>query len=82
VSISYQFIVIKEYKVFVLGPEGLRVKGDDNSDVISKLLSHRLNLYSGKGWQLAKLVPTMTSEGSVVKLIVTLHREKIITKAN
>ena len=72
----------KEYKVFVVGPEGLRVKGDDNSDVISKLLNQKLNFYSDKGWQLAKLVPTMTSEGSVVKLIVTLHREKINVKAN
>ncbi len=66
----------------MVGPEGLRVKGDDNSDVISKLLNQKLNFYSDKGWQLAKLVPTMTSEGSVVKLIVTLHREKINVKAN
>jgi hypothetical protein len=66
--------MVKEYKVIVLGPEGLRVKGDDNSEVIAKLLSQELNIHSKDGWMLANLVPTMTSQGSVVKLIVTLAR--------
>ena len=67
--------MVKEYKVFVLGPEGLRVKGDDNSQVISKLLTQELNKNAENGWSLSKLVPTMTSQGSVVKLIVTLVRD-------
>ncbi len=68
--------MFQEYKVFVLGPEGLRVKGDDNSSVIAKQLSQQLNTHAENGWSLSKLVPTMTSQGSVVKLIVTLTRDK------
>jgi hypothetical protein len=68
--------MVKEYKVFVLGPEGLRVKGDDNSQFIAKLLTQELNKHAENGWSLSKLVPTMTSQGSVVKLIVTIVRDK------
>ena len=68
--------MLQEYKVFVLGPEGLRVKGDDNSSVIATQLTQKLNLHAENGWSLSKLVPTMTSQGSVVRLIVTLARDK------
>jgi len=39
-------------------------------------LSQQLNTHAENGWSLSKLVPTMTSQGSVVKLIVTLTRDK------
>jgi hypothetical protein len=66
----------KTYKVFIVEPEGIRVKGDDYSNLLSKLLSDKLNDLSKKGWTLSSIVPSMISDGCVVKLIVTI--EKVI----
>lgn len=66
----------KTYKAFIVEPEGIRVKGDDYSNILSKLLSDKLNDFSNKGWTLSSIVPSMISDGCVVKLIVTI--EKVI----
>ena len=66
----------KTYKVFIVEPEGIRVKGDDYSNILSKLLSDKLNELSNNGWTLSSIVPSMISNGCVVKLIVTI--EKVI----
>ena len=34
-----------EYKTIVLGPEGLRIKGDDNSKNLAVLLEKKLNVF-------------------------------------
>ena len=66
----------KTYKVFIVEPEGIRVKGDDYSNILSKLLCDKLNNLSNKGWTLSSIVPSMICDGCVVKLIVTI--EKVI----
>lgn len=62
------------YKVFIIEPEGIRVKGDDYSNILSKLLSGKLNDMSKDGWTLSSIVPSMISDGCVVKLIVTIEK--------
>ncbi len=62
-----------KYKTVVLGPEGLRIKGDDNSKNLSSLLEKKLNEQSKDGWRAISIVPSMVSEGAVVKLIVTFE---------
>ncbi len=62
------------YKVFIIEPEGIRVKGDDYSNILSNLLSGKLNDVSKDGWTLSSIVPSMISDGCVVKLIVTIEK--------
>ena len=45
----------KTNKVLIVEPEGIRVKGDDYSNTLSKLLSDKLNDLSKKGWTLSLL---------------------------
>ena len=63
-----------EYKTIVLGPEGLRIKGDDNSKNLAVLLEKKLNVVGKEGWKAISIVPSMVSEGAVVKLIVTFEK--------
>ena len=63
-----------EYKTIVLGPEGLRIKGDDNSKNLSVLLEGKLNELGKEGWRAVSIVPSMVSEGAVVKFIVTFEK--------
>tara|TARA_B100001093_G_scaffold381592_1_gene367137 strand:+ start:7049 stop:7261 length:213 start_codon:yes stop_codon:yes gene_type:complete len=65
----------KRYKVFIVEPEGIRVKGDDYSNILSKLLSDKLNDFNKGGWTLSSIVPSMISDGCVIKLIVTIEKE-------
>ena len=64
----------RTYKVFIVEPEGIRVKGDDHSNTLSKLLSDKLNDLSKEGWTLSSIVPSMVSDGCVVKLLVTIEK--------
>ena len=64
----------RTYKVFIVEPEGIRVKGDDYSNTLSKLLSDKLNDLSKEGWILSSIVPSMVSDGCVVKLLVTIEK--------
>lgn len=63
-----------EYVVKIISPEGIRVKGDDLTDKIAKKLDTESNKLGKEGWQIISLVPTVTSEGSVSKLLVTFQR--------
>ena len=63
-----------EYVVKILSPEGIRVKGDDLTDKIAQKLETESNKLGKDGWQIISLVPTVTSEGSVSKLLVTFQR--------
>lgn len=65
---------IFEYKVKILSPEGIRVKGDDLTDKIALKLETESNKLGKNGWQIISLVPTVSSEGSVSKLLVTFQR--------
>mgnify|MGYP001309268545 FL=1 len=63
-----------EYKVKILSPEGIRIKGDDLTDKIAQKLEAESNKLGKNGWQIISLVPTVSSEGSVSKLLVTFQR--------
>jgi len=63
-----------EYVVKIISPEGIRVKGDDLTDKISQKLETESNKLGKDGWQVISLVPTVTSEGSVSKLLVTFQK--------
>lgn len=63
-----------EYVVKIISPEGIRVKGDDLTDKISQKLETESNKLGKEGWQIISLVPTVTSEGSVSKLLVTFQK--------
>lgn len=63
-----------EYLVKIISPEGIRVKGDDLTDKISQKLETESNKLGKDGWQIISLVPTITSEGSVSKLLVTFQK--------
>lgn len=65
------------YKVLIIEPEGIRVKGDDYSNILSKLLQDKLNVMSKDGWTLSSIVPSMISDGCVVKLIVTITKVNV-----
>ena len=68
---SHQFF---KYVVKIISPEGIRVKGDDLTDKIAKKLEIESNKLGKDGWQIISLVPTVTSEGSVSKLLVTFQK--------
>ena len=63
-----------EYRIKILSPEGIRVKGDDLTDKIAQKLEAESNKLGKNGWQIISLVPTVSSEGSVSKLLVTFQR--------
>ena len=54
----------------------MRIKGDDYSTQLSKILTVELNSLSEEGWSVSSVFPSMISNGCVVKLLVTLEREK------
>ena len=63
-----------EYIVKILSPEGIRIKGDDLTDKIAQKLETESNKLGKNGWKIISLVPTVSSEGSVSKLLVTFQR--------
>ena len=64
-----------EYKTVVISPIGLRVKGDDHSKELAELLSKNSNELSKEGWRVLSTIPSMTSQGAVVKMLITLERK-------
>ena len=63
-----------KYVFKIISQEGIRVKGDDLTDKISQKLETESNKLGKDGWQIISLVPTVTSEGSVSKLLVTFQK--------
>ena len=50
------------------------VKGDDLSTLLAKSLDEECNKFSDNGWKLVSVLPFSTSQGAVVKLLVTFAR--------
>ena len=55
---------------------GMRVKGDDITDKLSNILELECNKLSKHGWRIISILPTISSEGAVSKLMVTFERHK------
>lgn len=67
---------IFEYKTTTISPDGIRVKGDDISIKIADLLDDLCNEHANNGWRVISIVPSMKSEGAVIKMLVTFERLK------
>jgi len=63
-----------KYKVEVIQCKGLRVKGDDTSTQIALMLSENCNQNSKLNWNVHSVIPSLTSEGAILKLIVLYER--------
>ena len=58
------------YKIIVIAPPGLRVSGDDQTDSLAELLEKKSNAMGKDGWEMVNVLPTLSSGGSVSKLMV------------
>ncbi|MEC8865178.1 MAG: DUF4177 domain-containing protein [Verrucomicrobiota bacterium] len=63
-----------EYKTIVVSPSGLRVKGDDHSNELAEILTKSMSELAKEGWRVISLIPSMTSQGAVVKMLITAER--------
>ena len=63
-----------EYKTIVVSPCGLRVKGDDHSNELAEILTKSMSELAKEGWRVISLIPSMTSQGAVVKMLITAER--------
>ncbi len=66
-----------EYKSISLTPDGIRVKGDDVTEKLAALIDRECNLLAKDGWRLIAKIPSLKSEGAVVRLLLTFERKKI-----
>ena len=66
-----------EYKSISLTPDGIRVKGDDVTEKLAALIDRKCNLLAKDGWRLIAKIPSLKSEGAVVRLLLTFERKKI-----
>jgi len=64
-----------EYKSISLTPDGIRVKGDDITEKLESLMNEKCNHLAKSGWRLISIVPSLKSEGAVVRLLITFERE-------
>ena len=67
-SVVYQSVIVKV--------PGLKVKGDDTSTKMSKMIEETLNIESSKGWKLIQITPALVREGSLQKVVLTMEKEK------
>lgn len=64
-----------EYKSISLTPDGIRVKGDDVTEKLATMINEESNNQARKGWRLISIIPSLKSEGAVVRLLVTFERK-------
>ena len=64
-----------EYKSISLTPDGIRVKGDDLTEKLAEMINEKSNSHSKNGWRLISIIPSLMSEGAVVRLLITFERE-------
>ena len=64
-----------KFKTEVVSPKGIRIKGDDHSDELARLIEERSNVLRKDGWLLVKALPAMVSEGALYKAILIFEKE-------
>jgi len=64
-----------EYKSISLTPDGIRVKGDDVTEKLASMIDKECAFYSDDGWRLISMIPSLKSEGAVVRLLLTFERK-------
>lgn len=65
---------MKKYCTKVIETNKLKVKGEDISATIAKLLEDELNEMASKDWQLFSITPSLLTEGAVRKLILCFEK--------
>ena len=65
-----------KYKTKVIEPKGLRVKGDDTSIQLAIILENEANDQFMNGWVVKSVLPSLTSDGALLKLIVLFEKTK------
>jgi len=66
----------KLYKTELISVQGFRVKGDDTSNQLACLIDQKCNKMSNLGWELFSITPSLTSEGALLKLLLTFVQFK------
>jgi hypothetical protein len=67
---------VLKYKTKVIEPKGLRVKGDDTSIQLAIILENEANDQLMNGWVVKSVLPSLTSDGALLKLIVLFEKTK------
>ena len=62
------------YKTEIIVPKGLKVKGDDHTEMLANMITTKSNEYSKNGWRLLSVLPTVTSEGSLFKVLLIFEK--------
>ena len=64
-----------EYKSISLSPDGIRVKGDDASEKLASMIDKECAFSFGRRVEIDFMIPSLKSEGAVVRLLLTFERE-------
>ena len=64
-----------KYKTIVVSPNKLRIKGDDHSEILSKLVEDIINGHFLKGWTLNQVIPSLMNQGALTKVILVLEKK-------
>ena len=62
------------YKTIIVAPAGLRVSGDDQTTKLAELLEKKSNDLGEEGWEMVNALPTLSSGGSVSRVIAVFKR--------
>lgn len=62
------------YKVEVVECKGIRIKGDDTSYKLAEVLEKRSNSCAKTGWKIHSIIPSLTSEGALLKFLVIYEK--------
>ena len=62
------------YKTIIVAPAGMRVSGDDQTTKLAELLEKISNDLGEKGWEMVSALPTLSSGGSVSRVIAVFKR--------
>lgn len=61
-------------KTEVVSPKGMRIKGDDHSEELARLIEERSVALCKNGWRLVNILPAMVSEGALYKAILVFEK--------
>ena len=65
---------MNKYLTKVIETNKLKLKGEDISSTIAKILEDDLNKMSEEGWKLFSITPSLLIDGAVRKLILCFER--------
>ena len=63
-----------KFKTEVISPKGIRIKGDDHSEELARLIEERSSALCQDGWRLVNALPAMVSEGALYKVILIFEK--------